>query len=1704
MLRISLPSTDGSLLILSDTANLPGATAVRDAARLLQNLPESARTSLVCALQGINSPAASRSNSLTQLGRSVADAIQNGQLYLFSSGNSVRAKGHGRGYAAISAKSVALPGAVSGSGGFGLGQISAAANLLSGPSAAFSNVAGSIGGFAGPISGAAASLTGSSSLLGSLGSLGADALLQKAGLPSLSTVTGIISTASSGSLPALVESVGKTAISYGLSKAGLPSLSTLYNITDGLSKLPQVISSIGEGDWAGALSNLGLGAPPLNLTLSDDGCWGTGNPMSPLPNYPEPYGGGWGGVLNNVSGDALTLTMDDTSNTLPLGAMSFGGDPVSLASGEEVLRLTDFSQPGLFPLQWQRLYRSGLCDQQSGLGLGWRTAYHQTLELQQDEQGERQLLLTDAEGRVHVFAWVGDGGMSYQQASGMALKHDYDTVLRDMRFHLYLSDGSCWSFRRGNPATQQWQLETVCASDGRTHDCDYDEQHRLSRIRYGHQSAITLEYQGELLTAIHQVRLDAWQEVATQLSTLARYHYSPLGELLSATDQYGRTEHYRYDRGLILQRTRASGFSHYFRWQHYDSRHTAARCIEQWGEGDLYHYHFSYDRLQRITTMTDGRGGIWRHQYNSQWRPVQITSPDGRTERFDYDEHQRLIQHTDGNGHQIRYAYNHRGQREAELHSDGLFHRFRYNDRGQLIQQSDNDGELFKRHFNLAGQPLWLEDACGARSRWVYDRRERLQQWLPAAAPARTFYYDKDQPDRLSSLHIGQARWRFSYDEDGRVNAVLNPDQWISAVRYEQGRVVERRQFAQAQPSQAEVTQYRYNDAGQLLSQTLPDGRTFSLEYDGLAQPVRQVFPDGSSLTLDYDAERNLTSLLRSDGSRYHLDYDGDEHITRTIGFDGREQHYTYDAGGKLAVITEGQRRVELERDSAGRIVRRRCLLEGQGWEEEFLPRLRGGLQATRNPEAEWRFDYRANGQPQRVELRLPEPSGQPERIYALHYQHDEQGLLQGLTLADGSQLLFSYNRDQQLETVRYQRDHDAPPLRLLRRELDAQSREVSRHLGEQDDTLLLLQRFDSRGRLCQQRWQLPHLQRQRDYHFGQDQQLQRIEDSQGGLQQFQYDALGQLSQHHHDLPGHPDSAFCQQGFHFDSLGNPLHHNSEATFDRLTRFGSLRYRYDAYGNQISVAQADGEQPLQQRRFDALNQLREVKEKHVTARYGYDSFGRRIVKRVETRQLIREEGYDADDDNGWVSKIERQSTVFLWEGDRLLGEVSEGRYRWYLYEPDSFRPLLLIDDGQVYYYQLDHLGTPLSLTDSFGHVVWQASYSAFGEAQISIEQVRNPLRFQGQYFDDESGLHYNRHRYYDPHTGRYISQDPIGLLGGLNPYRYAPNPVNWVDPLGLTCKEEGFLARNQQDMQSYWDSIQDGALDSQSPATYMGAGLMKSLGNIGYSIANSVTEAFTSPGEGLKGVAKSVVNFGPELFNGAVNVTKKAADGFTLIAEQSGMFDQGAFQTFRDTEPYNIDLLAPYTNEAQQGGSLIAGVAGGAAATKLGSKAVTLSGTLEKSTVRTSSIKELPAGVYPDERGVYGYLPKPSSRYDNPLYDFTDVTFVERNRKIRLDYVSGSQELEQAIARMKVQGASSEQIARRVVLQRNTQKIEARSLMTDEEVKVLESGNIKRYGDPIGPTPDDLFDKYGDWDTVIEKSMQKDPEINILLGVNPDH
>jgi RHS repeat-associated protein len=252
------------------------------------------------------------------------------------------------------------------------------------------------------------------------------------------------------------------------------------------------------------------------------------------------------------------------------------------------------------------------------------------------------------------------------------------------------------------------------------------------------------------------------------------------------------------------------------------------------------------------------------------------------------------------------------------------------------------------------------------------------------------------------------------------------------------------------------------------------------------------------------------------------------------------------------------------------------------------------------------------------------------------------------------------------------------------------------------------------------------------------------------------------------------------------------------------------------------------------RLDAAGQLAERQEEGARHRFEWDCFGR--LKRFDNGRGKRCL-YEYDALGRRVSKVEIRGgdnlaqplgTGFLWDGDALAGEVrfSAARSeldeafprardaRFYLYQPGSFEPLVMqVHDslhnggeensaaaspagrGRVYYYQNDLNGAPVRLRDADGEVVWEAHYSATGMADsVATESIDQPLRLQGQYFDAESNLQYNRHRYYDPSAGIFTSQDPVGLDGGLNQYQFAPNVFGWADPLGLRCSSKRQRAR----------------------------------------------------------------------------------------------------------------------------------------------------------------------------------------------------------------------------------------------------------------------------------------------------------------------
>ncbi|MCP4403322.1 MAG: hypothetical protein GY801_39190, partial [bacterium] len=197
------------------------------------------------------------------------------------------------------------------------------------------------------------------------------------------------------------------------------------------------------------------------------------------------------------------------------------------------------------------------------------------------------------------------------------------------------------------------------------------------------------------------------------------------------------------------------------------------------------------------------------------------------------------------------------------------------------------------------------------------------------------------------------------------------------------------------------------------------------------------------------------------------------------------------------------------------------------------------------------------------------------------------------------------------------------------------------------------------------------------------------------------------------------------------------------------------------------------QPVFVYHYNADNRLVKVEggNSNTRAEYYYDPFGRRLWKDVAGTRT-----YFFYSDEGVIAKYDASGTEI----------------RSYGYQPDSTwttDPLFLKQENGYYFYQNDHLGTPQKLVAQNGTVVWSATYSAFGQANVEVETITNNLRFPGQYYDAETGLHYNFQRYYDPVTGRYVSVDPIGFDGGdVNFYRYGRSkPIDASDPNGLSVK-----------------------------------------------------------------------------------------------------------------------------------------------------------------------------------------------------------------------------------------------------------------------------------------------------------------------------
>ncbi|MCS4251446.1 RHS repeat-associated core domain-containing protein [Pseudomonas sp. BIGb0164] len=1003
------------------------------------------------------------------------------------------------------------------------------------------------------------------------------------------------------------------------------------------------------------------------------------------------------------------------------------GCPVSMVTGEELLTLTDGTLDGILPFEWTRLYRTSAVEVDCGLGFGWSHALAHRLEVSGDS-----VVWTDHENRSTEFPLPSSARPAI--TNSLAEAAIYLGVLPD---ELVLAQGSrFYHFVNG------FLTAISDAYDNRLR-ISRDFRGRIERLDNGVGRSLFLRYSsGRIVGVDYQIhRAEGPGEfVWVTEYTVVSYAYDDLGRLISATNAVGESEVYRYDdQHVILERQLAGGASFYWEWERSGK---AARCVRHWASFSQIDTRYAWDDNGQVTVFNaDGSQEVYVH--DGRARLVQRIDPDGAEHFKSYDEKSRLTVEQDPLGAITAYQYDEAGRLVALFpgddeptsyeHDNGFVRvvrrgqavwKYERNDRGDITRRIDPEGHSTDYSYNKYGQltGVWFPDNSCQRLVWN-ERGQLLEEHLPEGGIKRYRYDDLGRQVAREDEH--GALTQYQWDSVGRLVRVVLPG---GACR-----------------------EYSYNPYGKITSERDELGRVTRYEYaDGLHLISRRINSDGTQVKYRYDNARLLLTEIENEvGETYGLQYHPNGLIQQEIGFDGQRTAYVYDLNGNLQEKTEhgddgSQLVTRYERDPAGRLVRK-TLPDGKT--VDYTYDRQGNLLGVED--GHWALAYEYDSQ-----NRL---TAEHQGWGTLRYGYDACDQLQNLRLPDNNRVVFNHAKGGHLATVELNGE-------ILTSHLFKAGQEHQRQQGQ----LLSHYHYDDQQRLhAHTVTQQEHHLYARHYTYDKSGNLTRLLDTRKGQHDYTYDPLNRLTRADH-------SQDLQERFAHDPAGNLLMQNRPGpdivAGNRLMIQGDRHYDYDAFGNLIRERRGRGHALVTEYRYDCQHRLIGITQPNGrVASYCYDPFGRRISKTVDAI-----------------------TTEFFWQGDKLIAEHQKDRHRSYLYEPGSFRPLALLEgfgpkQTKPFHYQLDHLGTPQELTAPNGEIVWSAHYRAYGEiSRLDVGKIDNPLRFQGQYFDQESGLHYNRHRYYNPDIGRYLTPDPVKLAGGINAYRYVPNPTGWVDPLGLAC------------------------------------------------------------------------------------------------------------------------------------------------------------------------------------------------------------------------------------------------------------------------------------------------------------------------------
>ncbi|SFT08923.1 RHS repeat-associated core domain-containing protein [Saccharopolyspora flava] len=844
---------------------------------------------------------------------------------------------------------------------------------------------------------------------------------------------------------------------------------------------------------------------------------------------------------------------------------------------------------------------------------------------------------------------------------------------------------------------------------------------------------------------------------------------------------------YSYEHERLAEVINSSGESMRFS---YDADGRITRWVDR--NGEWYEYH--YDADGRVV-RTEGSGGALTGEWEYDGSTTLYTDACGHTTRFDFNEAHQLIRETDPLGHVTSSEWDGHNNLLSRVDPLGRTVRYRYTELGEVAAIIRPDGAQQRAEFDEFGRRTAVVEPDGGVWRYAYDERgNRSSVTDPSGAVTTYAYDDRGHLEAMTDPAGGVHRWET--DAAGRV--LVATDSEGASIRYTRdqfGRV------ATTTDPAGNVTRFRWSIEGRLLSRTLPDGSVESWRYDAEGNEVgyvdeagkgtvfetthfdlvsAEVRPDGSRIEFAYDAALRLTEVRAPNGLAWQYRYDGAGNLLAEIDYDGREIRYSYDAAGQLVERVNGAGEVtRFVRDELGNVVEKHAGGRISRFEYDAAERL---VRAV-NADADVVLERDARGRVLREAV-----NGR-----ALEFRYDAAGRRVYRRTPTGAESIWSHDAD-----------HRATGLRTAGRRLDFDFDAVGREVRRRVDTgAELTQRWDARDQLVEQTMSVasddPAHRRpvqQRRYRYFADGHLAGVDDPLSGTRSFELDAAGQVLA--------VRGADRSERYSYDEVGNLLQaawRNAPGAepdaqgarsyrANRLQTAGGLSYIYDAQG-RVVVRQ----RKRLSRKPDAWHFSWDAEDRLVGVVtpdgvrwiYRYDALGRRVAK-----QRLAADGVTV-----------AEQVDFTWDDVALVEQVHNGRHAtvWNYGQDEGVVPITQTErmltpeqhwaDTAFYSIVTDLIGMPTELVDPRGNLAWQARSTVWGEPLAATGgPATTPLRFPGQYFDAETGLHYNVHRYYDPSTARFTSNDPLGLDPSPNPAAYVHNPLTWMDPLGLTGRPGG--------------------------------------------------------------------------------------------------------------------------------------------------------------------------------------------------------------------------------------------------------------------------------------------------------------------------